>query len=300
MARALLITNPIAARNSPERTELVRRTLLARGWRLEVELTSGPGHARELARAAVAAGFDAVVVVGGDGTTTQAAGALVGTEVALGLVPGGTGNLLAGNLRIPPAPVPAAELIARGRSRRIDLGRLDREDGPHYFAVGCGAGADARVMGETATMAKRRFGMGGYLATLFRVLPEIRSVPVTITVDDEPIEHRAAIVLALNCGEIVPPILRVREGAVPDDGLLDLIVIAADSPWQCARGVWRVLQNVVLGSGATGYLAYAKGRRFTIDGPTPLPVQYDGEAAGFTPATISVVPGALRVMAPAP
>jgi len=300
MARALLITNPIAARNSPERTEVVRRTLVARGWRLEVEPTTAPGHARALAAEAVAADLDAVVVLGGDGTTTQAASALVNTDVALGLVPGGTGNLLAGNLRIPPAPVPAAEMIALGRSRRIDLGRLDRPDGPHYFAVGCGAGADARVMGETATHAKRRFGMGGYIATLFRVLPEIRSAPVRITVDDTVIERPAAIVLSLNCAEIVPRILRVREGAVVDDGMLDLIAIAADSPWQAVRGVWRVLQNVVLGTGETGYLAYGRGQRITVESPVPMPVQYDGEAAGTVPATISVVPGALRVMAPTP
>jgi diacylglycerol kinase (ATP) len=300
MARALLITNPIAARNSPERTEIVRRTLVARGWRLDVEATTGPGHARRLAAEAVTMGLDAVIVLGGDGTTTQAASALVGTDVALGLVPGGTGNLLAGNLRIPSSPVPAAELIALGRSRRIDLGRLDRSDGPHYFAVGCGAGADARIMGETATDAKRRFGMGGYIATIFRVLPEIRSTPVRITIDDTPLERPAALVLALNCAEIVPRVLRVREGAELDDGLLDLIVISADTPWEVIRAVWRVFQNVVVSGGETAYLAYARGQRITIEASDPLPVQYDGEAAGSTPATISVVPGALRVMAPTP
>ena len=92
-----------------------------------------------------------VGVFGGDGTTMQAAAALVGHETALGVIPGGTGNLLAGNLRIPSHPVRAARALLAGRMRPLDLGRMERVDGPHYFAVACGAGYDARVMAETST-----------------------------------------------------------------------------------------------------------------------------------------------------
>jgi len=108
-----------------------------------------------------------VAVMGGDGTAIQAASGLVGSGVALGLVPGGTGNLLAGNLRVPTTPLAATELILRGRTRAVDLGRLDRDDGVHYFGVACGDGAAADVMSETPTQAKRRWGIGGYFTTLF-------------------------------------------------------------------------------------------------------------------------------------
>jgi diacylglycerol kinase (ATP) len=130
MARALIIANPVASRTTPARTFAVERVFRANGWRAEVAETAGPGDARRLAAAGVRDGADAVVVFGGDGTTMQAAAALVGTEIPLGMVPGGTGNVLAGNLRLPRRPVPAAELITRGRSRRIDLGRIDRSGGP--------------------------------------------------------------------------------------------------------------------------------------------------------------------------
>src|SRR5262245_5748825 len=149
MARAVLISNPVAARTHPAVAQAVSRVFRANGWGIDVRETDAPGDAHRFATEAVTGGTDVVAVFGGDGTTMQAARALVGSEVTLGLVPGGTGNVLAGNLRVPASPVAAAELIVRGNRRRIDLGRLEREDGLHYFGVACGAGADAKVMGGT-------------------------------------------------------------------------------------------------------------------------------------------------------
>src|SRR5215212_5547741 len=108
------------------------RTLAAAGWSAEVLATGGPGDARRLAEYGVAGGVDVVAVFGGDGTTMQAAAALVGTEVALGVIPGGTGNLLAGNLRIPASPARAARALLSARPRLFDLGRMDRPAGPQY------------------------------------------------------------------------------------------------------------------------------------------------------------------------
>lgn len=298
MARAILIANPVAARTSPDVADTVRRMFKAAGWQIDVLETATPDDARRFAREGVGAGADVVAVFGGDGTTMQAAASLVGTEVTLGLVPGGTGNVLAGNLRIPIGPVQATELILRGRGRRIDLGRIERSGVPHYFAVACGAGADARVMGGTATASKRRLGIGGYFDTMFRVLPEIRSAPFAVTVDGERIETHAALVMVLNCGEMIPPLVRVRREALIDDGVLDVILIAADSPWQAMRGLWRTMANVAFETGETGYLRYARGREITIEAEPPEPVQFDGDAVGTTPVTAVVQPGALRVMAP--
>ena len=108
---------------------------------------------------------DVVAVFGGDGTTMQAAAALVGTDVALGVIPGGTGNLLAGNLRIPASPARAARALVTARPRPFDLGRMERPGGAQYFAVACGAGYDARVMAGTLSEHKRRWGMAAYVAT---------------------------------------------------------------------------------------------------------------------------------------
>jgi YegS/Rv2252/BmrU family lipid kinase len=298
VAQAVLITNPIAARTHPAVAQAVSRVFRASGWGIEVRETSAPGDAHRFATEAVTGGTDVVAVFGGDGTTIQAARALVGSEVALGLVPGGTGNVLAGNLRVPTSPVAAAELIIRGGRRRIDLGRLDREDGSHYFGVACGAGADARIMGGTRTAEKRRWGIGGYFATMFRMLPRIRSSIYRITLDGRPIEFRASVAMVLNCGELIPPLVRIRRGARPDDGLLDLVAVSADSLWQCARGALRAIQNVYLGTGETAYLIYGQGEEITIETAEPEPVQYDGDVMGITPVTATVVPGAISIVAP--
>jgi diacylglycerol kinase family enzyme len=201
---------------------------------------------------------------------------------------------------VPTGPVQATELILTGRSRPIDLGRIERTSGPQYFAVACGAGADARIMGGTRADSKRRFGIGGYLNTMLKVLPEIRSTRIRLTVDGELIDGEAAVVLILNCGELIPPLVRVRREAVPDDGLFDLIALAADTPWQVVRGVWRAIQNVMLGTGETGYLWYARGREITIETDPPQPVQFDGDPDGETPVTAVIQPGVIRIMAPQP
>lgn len=297
MARALLITNPVAARTQELIWRRVAQVLERAGWQTEIAVTLAPGHARELAEQGVAAGVDAVAVFGGDGTTMQAAAALVGTDVALGLIPGGTGNLLAGNLRIPSDPLRAVGLLIAGRRRRIDLGRVVLPDGEHYFGVAAGCGVDARIMGETASADKRRWGIGAYLATALRVLPDLRSTACVVTVDGETIETHAALVLIMNCGELIPPLLRVRPEINPEDGILDLITVAADSPWQGIRGLFRVILDGRRGEiRETPYIRYARGMRFTVTAADTLPVQFDGEPVGGTPFIAEVVPHALTVM----
>src|SRR5262249_37838938 len=147
VARALLITNPAAARTAPFGVTVLREALKSAGWTTEVLAAGGAGDARRLAEYGRDHSVDLVAVFGGDGTTMQAAAALVGTEIALGVIRGGTGNLLAGNLRIPASPARAAEILLRGRTRRLDLGRMDRPSEGHYFAGACGAAVDSRGMG---------------------------------------------------------------------------------------------------------------------------------------------------------
>jgi diacylglycerol kinase family enzyme len=186
-----------------------------------------------------------------------------------------------------------------GRRRRIDLGRVVLPDGEHHFGVACGAGVDAQVMGATAAEDKRRWGIGAYWASTFRVLSGLRSTPCRITVDGEPFDVRAALVLIMNCGEMIPPLIRIRPEIAPDDGMLDLVAVTADSIWEGIRGLCRVVidgRRAVIRE--TPYLRYARGTRFTVEPAEPLPVQFDGDPVGVTPFTAEVVPGCLIVMSP--
>jgi YegS/Rv2252/BmrU family lipid kinase len=298
MARAVLITNPAAARTTHASVRAVSDALHRAGWSLEVMATVGPGDARRIAADAVRLGVDVVAVQGGDGTTMQAASALVGTDVALGLIPGGTGNLLAGNLRIPRSASRAARILAAGTRRRIDLGRLDQAHHGTYFSVACGAGIDARVMGQTTTELKRRWGIGAYMATTIRLLPEISSFQAVITVDGTEYEAEAAMVLVANCGEVIPPFVRLGHGITPDDGLLDVVVVRGRDVWDTVRAVWHVM-SALPGAGGDGtFIGYARGRTVRVETDVVQPTELDGEAGGVTPFTAEVVPGAISVLVP--
>jgi diacylglycerol kinase (ATP) len=296
--RVLLIANPAAARTAPVAVDAILRTLRGGGWETEALATGGPGDARKLAQYGVEEGVDVVAVFGGDGTTMQAASALVGTDVSLGVIPGGTGNLLAGNLRIPASPIRAARALLTARPQCFDLGRMERASGVQYFAVACGAGYDARVMAGTLSEHKRRWGMAAYVATTLRLMSELKSTSHCITVDGVEYEAHAAMVLVANCGEVIPPFVRLGPGIVPNDGLLDVIVIRADNLPQSLRAVWHLLRLTPGALAPDTYVGHARGREVRVETDPVQPVQLDGEPGGDTPFTATVVPGAIRIMVP--
>jgi undecaprenyl-diphosphatase len=273
-------------------------TLRGAGWEVEGHATSGPGDARRLAAYGVVEKVDVVAVFGGDGTTMQAAAALVGTDVVLGVIPGGTGNLLAGNLRIPASPSRAAKALVRATPRLFDLGRMERPAGPQYFAVACGAGYDARVMAGTLSQHKRRWGMAAYAATTLRLMSELRSTLHSITIDGVAYEANAAMVLVANCGEVIPPFVKLGPGIAPDDGLLDVVVVRADNLGQSLHAVWDLLRLAPGELGQNAYVSHIRARQVTVDTDSAQPVQLDGEPGGSTPFTATVVPGAIRIMTP--
>jgi YegS/Rv2252/BmrU family lipid kinase len=298
MPRVLVIMNPAAARTRPATLDGLMAVFRTAGWQADVLATGGPGDARRLAAEGVAGGVDIVAVFGGDGTTMQAAAALVGTDVALGVIPGGTGNLLAGNLRIPAVPARAVRALVGARPRAFDLGRMQRPDGEHYFAVACGAGYDARVMAETLGEHKRRWGMAAYVATTLRLLREIRSTEHVITIDGVVYDANAAMVLVANCGEVIPPYIRLGAGIRPDDGLLDVVVLRANGLVGSVRAVWDLLRMAPEVDGLDTYVGYARGREVRVESQPVQPVQLDGESGGETPFTATVVPKAIRIMVP--
>jgi len=295
MARALLIANPDAARTDPRVIRSVRDVLTRRGLTVEVAGTTASEDATELARRGVRDGAEIVAVYGGDGTTMRAVRGIVGLDVALGVIPGGTGNVLAGNLRIPRSPVRAAEVVASGNVRALDLGRVERADGVHYFAVNCGAGADAILMAATSRQAKRRWGFGAYVVQAWQQLGAVAPVPHRITVDGELLETGAATVLVANCGEVIPPFLKLGAGIAPDDGLLDVVVLSATGVAQSIGVLWQLVRGTRNGSGR---VQYARGHEVRIEATPARPVQLDGELAGSTPLVAVVMPAAIKVLVP--
>lgn len=295
MARVLLIFNPVAARADLKVVDRVVRVFDRAGWAIDAEGTSREGHAEHLARAAVADGTDLIAVYGGDGTTMQAMRGMVGSDVPIAIIPGGTGNLLAGNLRLPRSPKAAAQVAVSGKPRPIDLGILPREDGDRYFGVACGAGFDAVMMARTSGEAKRRWRMGAYAAKGVSAIADLEVVPYRITVDGVTTEMDAVMVLVANCGEIVPPFIRLKSGIALDDGVLDVAVANAATLLEGIDVFWRMITGRI---DAEHRLRFFRGAEVRVETPTPQPVELDGEPDGTTPFTARVVPHAINVIVP--
>jgi YegS/Rv2252/BmrU family lipid kinase len=295
VTRSLLIANPAAARTDARAVTAIRDTLRRGGWSVEVRATAQAGDAGRFAREGRAQGFDVLVCYGGDGTAMEIAAGAVEGRIPLGLVPGGTGNLLAGNLRLPRDPAAAARVILAGRTAPIDLGAVERADGTHFFAVCGGTGFDARLMARTRPAEKRRWKMAAYVMRAFASLPAVTSPLHRVTVDGAVHELPAALVLVANCGELVPPFLRLRDDIAPDDGWLDVLVLRAEGVIQSLAAFLELVRRPVNGA---RQLWFSRGRQVRVEvleGP-PQPMQLDGEPWGHAPFEARLLPAALSVI----
>ena len=295
MRRVVLMHNPAAARHRQGVVDTIQRVLQEQGCDVRLIAIDRQGHAKDIAKDAVVEGADVVGVYGGDGTMIQAVEGLIGSKVMLGLVPGGTGNLLAGNLGISKNPTVAAKIIAHGRPRTIDLGRLDTPEGVRHFAVACGACYDAEVMANTSSQSKRRLRMLAYVASIIRKSSDIRASRYTIVVDGETHNLDASTVLIANCRKIIPGILDFGVNVAPDDGMLDLVALKADGFLTATAAMWDLFRRK-----ENGRVRRLRGREITVTPKVTRPVQLDGEEAGTTPFTASVIRNGLSVLVPNP
>lgn len=269
-------------------------------WETSIE---DPG--RGMAALAVEAGCEVVVAVGGDGTVRAVAEALVGTEAALGIVPQGTGNLLARNLDIPLNDIPAA--LARIRDsepKKIDMGWVDVDGEEHAFVVMVGFGIDAQMLVETNDDLKDKAGWLAYVEAMGRALAGTEMTDITMTLDDgEAQELRAHTMLIGNCG-MVQGGIRLLPDALLDDGLLDLLLVSADGPLQwldtVRSFVWENGIRRIIGSVdeavSTDSTRHVSAERATVVLSSPLAFEIDGEEVGeVSTFSVRVQPAALTV-----
>ena len=297
MTRALLITNPFAARADARAVTAILKILGRGGWNVDLRTIKGPGDARRIAEESRAEGFDVMVSHGGDGTAMQIAAAIAGSGIALGVVPGGTGNVLAGNLRLPRTVNGATKALLKARFHAIDVGVVARADGDHYFAVAAGTGFDAQLMAATNSQQKKRWKFAAYVARAALTISTVHSVPHRVVVDGTVAEIRSAMLLVLNCGRLPPGFLSLRQSLVPDDGWFDVVALDADGVLQSAQAVLEMLFRSN-GTSKLKRVGWGRGRQVRVEIPEglPRPVQLDGEVTGTTPFEARLLPAALSVL----
>lgn len=286
--RIAFLTNPIAGKGRGARAAAIAVPRLRRAG-IEVQELVGEdgGDAEALARRALAEGCDALVVCGGDGMVHLGVQAVAGTGVPLGVVPAGTGNDVARYLDLSRTDAAAAaDVVIASRTRTLDLAR----SGERYFVTVLAAGFDAIVNERANRMTWPRGQMRYNLATL----AELRSLAALPYLElDGRTERLDATLVAVGNGPSFGGGLRITEGAVLDDGLLDVVVIKPLGRAALVRTYPKLFRGT-----HTSHPAYEHHRVRSVTVAAPGIVTYaDGERFGPLPLTVECAPGALEVFA---
>ena len=289
MAREIaLLTNPTSGKGLGRRTSAIALPRLREaGFSVHHLEGRDAEEARDLAFKAVEDGVESLVVVGGDGMVHLGAQAVAYRETALGIIPAGTGNDAARYFGIPRRdPQAAADVVVASRVRTVDLAKA----GPTYFVCVMSAGFDAIVNERANRMTWPRGQMRYNLATVAE-LRVFEPLPYTLDLDGESRTVRAMLV-AVGNGPSFGGGLRITEGAVLDDGLLDVVFFHPISKPDLLRTYPKLFKGT-----HTAHPAYEHHRVREVTVAAPGIIAYaDGERLGPLPLTVTAAPAALKVL----
>ena len=292
LQRIIVIVNPMA-RRAGRMTDDVGAACKAQGIEADFAVTAGPGDATRIAGEAASAGtHQAIVGIGGDGTMLEILTGVANqaSSLPVGIVPGGTANVLARTFAVPMRTSHAIATALKAQPVAIDLGRLP--DG-RRFAIGVGAGLDAAMIRGASPAMKRAFGWGAYVLSAARAglrLPRFRA---RLTVDGKPHELTTSSVLIANHGVVANGLVRLGGDASPSDGVLEACVYSPRHQMDASRMLWRMRRGTVCRDRCfTGF----RGREFTIETDPPAPIQADGELLGVGAISAVVEPLAARLL----
>ncbi len=307
--RAAIVVNPTKFAHLDEQALRRRQAYTAavfrsHGWEDPLWLETTPTErGAEQAREALGQGVDIVLAAGGDGTVRAVAEALTGSGVPMGLLPAGTGNLLARNLEVPHADLAAAlDLVFSAPDTAVDVGWLtvdrtgaDTDPEQHLFTVMAGLGFDAAVMAGVEDRLKRHLGYGAYVVSGARALwgPQAR---VRVRVDDgEEVGVRTRAVIVGNCGRLTRNLVLMPDARI-DDGLLDAVVLSPRGGIAWGEVAWAIVTRDRRGQRRVQRL---RGRTVEVRCTEPQEVELDGDPVGTAlRIRVAVEPGALLVRCP--
>jgi diacylglycerol kinase (ATP) len=265
------------------------------GQRVTVEPTTGPNTAGGIARAAIAGGAELIVVAGGDGTINEAAQGMLHSGVPLGILPAGTANVLAREMRIGRGFENAAGDLLRSRPYRIAVGRLACEGAaPRHFLLMAGAGMDAHVVHRVDAGLKARTGKFAYWVAgwslVGRSLPEFRAAL------DGGSEAPCSFALVARVRNYGGDFEIARQTTLFDDSF-EVLLFEGDNVARYIKYFAAMVANRLPGmKGVT----VARARKLTLSAAADgrACIQVDGEFAGHLPASVEIVPEALTLMIP--
>jgi diacylglycerol kinase (ATP) len=290
MRRAALIYNPTSGRQRHAAVlDAILAALSAGGFAVEPVPTAFAGQATDLARER-SREVEAVFAFGGDGTIREVAAGLLGTPAALGILPGGTVNLLARALGLPADPVAAAGVLGRLPARALDVGLA----GGHPFLMMVSAGLDASVLGALNTRLKWRFGKGAIAYQGLRGWWRYPYPQLEITAGGETLTATFAAVSNI---PYYGGAFRLAPAARPDDGWLDLVLFRGTGRAATLSFVFDLFRSAHV---RRRDVEIRRVREVIFNAPAGAPAQVDGDVCQERlPLAVRLAPERLLILAPA-
>ncbi len=290
--KAVIIANPKAGGGSAYNA--VRRRLRDwkyENWEFEILETGRRNHAGEMALALAENPPDLLAVCGGDGTVNEVASFIPSPPFPVAVLPAGTANVIARELKLPLNPVRALDVGLRRSVRMVDLGEL----GPgarRRFVFAAGIGFDAHVAAGVKPAWKEKLGMGAYALEILRGLRAYSFREFQVVADDRT--YTATSCLAANAKSYGGGFLFCPQAEM-QDGLLDILIIQGKSRIKLAR----FLLSALLGRAERNdWTRRIRAGSLAVEGPAGIPVQADGEPAGELPLEISLIPSTFPLVVP--
>ncbi len=276
------IVNPVAGRTHGAK---LRKQALEELKRLFPEIqvveSRAPGHATKLAKQST--GCELVIAVGGEGTVRETASGLIGSDVALAIIPVGSGNDFCKTLGIPSSVKKACYRARYGKTRKVDAVKLAAEQKgtsfSHIFVNAAGFGFDATVTAE-AQKLKRLRGRFLYLSAVFRAIRDLRCPLVRIEIENHSWKQHVLLIAAAN-GKFYGGGMKIAPDAVPDDGLLDICVIDAMGRLTAIRYLPRLVRGT---HPSLKEVTIYRSPWLKLEFLEPVEVQLDGDLLPFSDA----------------
>ncbi len=277
----LVIYNPTAGRRNVRRLWCVLDVLVAHGVRLEVVETRSAGHARSLAHEAARRGMRLVVAAGGDGTIAEVVDGLAGSPCRLGIIPLGTANVLAHELRLPSAAAEVASTLVSDRTVPLWPGMAQSASGNRLFVQMLGIGFDAHVVHHISGPVKRLIGRGAYVVQTLRELPRYKFETVQVSIDGVP--HEAASVIVSKGTLYGGPYLLAPDASSTSPGFSVVLFAHAGIGAALLAGAALPLNMMARLPG----VMRLRASEIAFANHQGLPAQSDGDAAGRTPMRVT-------------
>jgi diacylglycerol kinase (ATP) len=288
-----IIINPASGRAEPT-LSIINAAMKEAGIKWEASITHQAGDATQLAKAAAKEGIDALAVYGGDGTLMEAISGLIGSEIPLIILPGGSANVMATELGIPTDLKEACTLLSHGplETKLIDVGQFDKR----YFIVGISLGFEADVVQGADRKTKNKIGILAYFLSAVRALKITKKAVYHLDVDGQEHEVQGLMCLITNTGNLGFSNISFDKHIDVSDGFLDVVVVR-----KANLSLFRLIVVTLLKRERPDNLELVEhwqGKDISVSASPKQMIQCDGELLEKPPLHIRVVPRAVRVVVP--